>query len=169
LATATVVERGIVATLNEANPCLAKQLEESVQALKEVRVLLKKECNDRATRKPAVPSPDNYCWTHGYKIVKSHTSVNCMFPKNVHKREATKNNNTGGSQANKERLVGASSKNKSNFFEDWCTPPLLNHHDTVVVDLGFTGNYVLINAPCRNNTKYINPLRVRLPNGDTMD
>jgi hypothetical protein len=29
--------------------------------------------------------------------------------------------------------------------------------------------FLLINAPCRKKTKYINPLRVRLPNGTTMD
>jgi hypothetical protein len=65
LATSTLVDRGIVATLIDANSRLAKQLEESAQALKEIRALLKKELNDRATCKPFVPSPDSYCWTHG--------------------------------------------------------------------------------------------------------
>jgi hypothetical protein len=36
------------------------------------------------------------------------------------------------------------------------------------VDSGCTANFVLSNAPCRNKTKYISPLRVRLQNGDTM-
>jgi hypothetical protein len=38
-----VVDHGIVGTLTDANPCLAKQLEESDQELKEIRALLKKE------------------------------------------------------------------------------------------------------------------------------
>jgi hypothetical protein len=37
------------------------------------------------------------------------------------------------------------------------------------VDSGCTGNFLLSNAPCRNKTKHINPFRVRLPNGATMD
>jgi hypothetical protein len=96
LATATAVDCGIVATLADANSRLAKELEESAQALKEIRYLLKKEHNDRANRKPFAPSTDNYCWIHGYKISKMHTSVNCMFPTNGHKHDANKNNNTGG-------------------------------------------------------------------------
>jgi hypothetical protein len=37
------------------------------------------------------------------------------------------------------------------------------------VDSGCTGHFLLIDAPCRNEQKSINPLRVRLPNGATMD
>jgi hypothetical protein len=37
------------------------------------------------------------------------------------------------------------------------------------VGSGCTGHLLLINSPCRNNAKSVNPLRVRLPNGDTMD
>jgi hypothetical protein len=40
-----------VATLTEANARLVRQLEESVQALKEVKALLKKERSDRVARK----------------------------------------------------------------------------------------------------------------------
>jgi hypothetical protein len=92
-----------------------------------------------------------------------------MFTKTGHKKEATKNDNMGGSQANKELLVGATSKHKSEKFEDCRTPPLLQNHDTDIVDSGCTGHFLLINAPCRNKIKSKHPLRVRLPNGDTMD
>jgi hypothetical protein len=51
LSTATVVDRGIVANLTEANSCLTNQLEDSSQTLKEIRALLKKERNDRSSRK----------------------------------------------------------------------------------------------------------------------
>jgi hypothetical protein len=91
------------ATLTEANARLDKQLEESAQALKEVKALLKKEISDRVARKSLAPSVANYCWTHGYKIARNHTRMNCMFPKTGHKKEATKSDNMGGSQANKER------------------------------------------------------------------
>jgi hypothetical protein len=96
LETATAVDHDIVAALTDDNCGLAKQLEESVTALKEIRAMLKKEGNDRAARKLFANYPDNYCWTHGYNIFNSHSSVNCRFLKNDHKHEATKNNNMGG-------------------------------------------------------------------------
>jgi hypothetical protein len=102
LATATAVDRGMVVTLTEANPRLTKQLEDSSQYLKEIRALLKKERNDRSPRKTFAPPNDNYCWAHGYKIARNHTSENCLYPKTGNKREANKDNNLGGSQANKE-------------------------------------------------------------------
>jgi hypothetical protein len=43
LATATAVDRGVVAQLTEANSRLAKQLEYNATALKEIKALLKKE------------------------------------------------------------------------------------------------------------------------------
>jgi hypothetical protein len=91
-----------VETLTKANACLAKQLEESAQALKEVKSLLKKECSDRVARTPFALSVDNYCWSHGYKLARNHTSMNCLYPKTYHKKEGTKSNNMGGSQALKE-------------------------------------------------------------------
>jgi hypothetical protein len=101
LASATAVDRSIVATLTEGNDRLAKQFEESAQVLKEAKALLKKERSDRMARKLFAPSLSNYCWTHGYKIARNHTSKNCMFPKTGHKKEATKSDNMGGSQNNK--------------------------------------------------------------------
>jgi hypothetical protein len=50
-ATATDANRGSVTTLTDTNSRLAKQLEESAQALNEIRALLKKKHNYRATRK----------------------------------------------------------------------------------------------------------------------
>jgi hypothetical protein len=59
LASATAVDRSIMAKLTEANARLVKQLEDSDQSLKEVKVLLKKERGDRASHKPFAPSVDN--------------------------------------------------------------------------------------------------------------
>jgi hypothetical protein len=66
-------------------------------------------------------------------------------------------------------LVGAVLKRNIKKFQACRTPPLLQHQDTVIVDSGCTGHFLLINAPFHNKTKYINPLRVRLPNGSTME
>jgi hypothetical protein len=71
MATATAVDHGIVATFTDANSRLTKQLEENAQALTEIRALPKKESNDHNVTKPFAPSIDNYCWTHGYNILKT--------------------------------------------------------------------------------------------------
>jgi hypothetical protein len=88
LASATAVEQSIVATLTEANSRLAKQLEDSSQALKEVKALLKKERGDRVSHRPFAPSVDNYCWSHGYKLARNHTSMSCLHPKPGHKKRS---------------------------------------------------------------------------------
>jgi hypothetical protein len=61
------------------------------------------------------------------------------------------------------------SLNISEKFEDCCTPPILEHHETAIVDYGCTGHFLLINAPFQNKVKSQNHLRVHLPNGETMD
>jgi hypothetical protein len=55
------------------------------------------------------------------------------------------------------------------MFEVCRTPPLLKQHETVIVDSGCTGHFLLVNAPCLNKVKSRTPLTVRLQNGDTME
>jgi hypothetical protein len=102
LATATAADRGVVATLTEANARLVKQLEDNSNELRELKALIKKERFENRGQRSFNPSPNNYCWTHGYKVANTHTSLSCNFPKQGHKREATRADNMGGSQANKE-------------------------------------------------------------------
>jgi hypothetical protein len=102
LATATAADRGVVATLTEANAHLVKHLEDNSNELRELKALIKKERFEKGGQRSFNPSPNNYCWTHGYKVANTHTSLSCNFPKQGHKREATRADNMGGSQANKE-------------------------------------------------------------------
>jgi hypothetical protein len=102
LATETAVDRGVVATLTEANAHLAKQLEDNSNELRELNILFKKERTEKRGQPSFNPSPNNYCWNHGYKVANTHTRLSCNFPKQGHNREATRANNMGGSQANKE-------------------------------------------------------------------
>jgi hypothetical protein len=102
LATATAAERGVVATLTEANARLAKQLEDNSNELRELKALLKKKRTERRGQHSLNPSPNNYCWNRGYKVSNTHTSLSCNFPKQGHTREATRAENMGGIQANKE-------------------------------------------------------------------
>jgi hypothetical protein len=88
LATATAADRGVVATLTEANARLVKQLEDNSNELRELKALIKKERFEKLGQRSFNPSPNNYCWTHGYKVTNTHTSLSCNFPKQGHKREA---------------------------------------------------------------------------------
>jgi hypothetical protein len=127
LATATVSDRGVVETLIEANACLVKQLEVNSNDLRELKALIKKERFEKCGQRSFNPSPINYCWTHGYKVANTHTSLSCTFQKQGHKREATRADNIGGSQANKEWCSGATTLNNKSMFEACRTPHFLNH------------------------------------------
>jgi hypothetical protein len=102
LATATAADRGIVAALTQANSFLVKQLEENASELRELKTLLNQERRDRRGPRSSTSSESTYCWTHGYKVGKTHKSVTCNTRNPGHKAEATWADNMGGSQANKE-------------------------------------------------------------------
>jgi hypothetical protein len=102
LATATSADRGVVATLTEANTRLVKQLEDNSNKLRELKALINKGRFEKRGQRSFNPSPNNYFWTHGYKVANTQTSLSCNFPKQGHKREATRTDNVGDSQANKE-------------------------------------------------------------------
>jgi hypothetical protein len=102
LATATASDQGVVAALTQANACMAKQLEDNSNELRELNALLKKERSEKRGQSSFNPSPSNYCWTHGYKVGSTHTSLTCKLPRPVHKTEATRADNMGGSQATRE-------------------------------------------------------------------
>jgi hypothetical protein len=69
LATATASDRGVVAALTQANYRLAKQLEDNSSELRELKAFLNKERREKSGQRSFNPSPSNYCWTHGYKLV----------------------------------------------------------------------------------------------------
>jgi hypothetical protein len=102
LATATASDRGVVAALTQANARLVKQLEDNSNELRELKALIKKERTEKRGQRSFNPSPSNYCWTHGYKVGSTHPSLTYKLPKQGHKKEATRADNMGGSQANKE-------------------------------------------------------------------
>ena len=46
--------------------------------------------------------PNGYCWTHGYKVHKNHTSATCKRKAPGHQDAATRENPMGGSTKNKD-------------------------------------------------------------------
>ncbi len=51
-----------------------------------------------ATKKPC---PRNYCWTHGHRVSKHHTSATCANKAPGHRDDATASNTFGGSNKDK--------------------------------------------------------------------
>jgi hypothetical protein len=102
LATATAADRGVVAALTQADSRLVKQLEENASELRELKALLNQERREKRGPRSSTSSATTYCWTHGYKVGKTHTSLTCNTRNPGHKAEATRADNMGGSQANKE-------------------------------------------------------------------
>jgi hypothetical protein len=102
LATVTASDRGVVAALTQANSRLAKQLEDKYTKLRELRALLHKERREKRGKGTFSQSKVNYCCKHGYKVGNTHTSLTCKLPRPGHKSEATRADNMGGSQANRE-------------------------------------------------------------------
>jgi hypothetical protein len=102
LAGAIAADRGVVAALTQENSHGAKQLDDNSVELREHKALLHKERRDKRGQRSFNPYSSNYCWTHGYKVVSTHTSLTCKLPKPGHKSEATRADNMGGSQANRE-------------------------------------------------------------------
>jgi hypothetical protein len=102
LETATAADRGVVAALTQANSRLVKQLEENASELRELKALLNQERRDRRGPRDSTSSASTYCWTHGYKVGKTHTLLTCNTRNPGHKAEATRADNMGGSQDNKE-------------------------------------------------------------------
>jgi hypothetical protein len=102
LETATAADRGVVAALTQANACLAKHLEHNSSELRELKALLNQERREKWGPRGFNPSASNYCWTHGYKVGKMHTSRTCNTPTSGQQAEAACADNMGGSQANRE-------------------------------------------------------------------
>jgi hypothetical protein len=90
LATATASDRGVVAALTQANYRLVKKLEETASELRELKALLNQERREKRGPRGFNPSSSNYCWTHGYKVGKTHASITCNTHNPGHKSEATR-------------------------------------------------------------------------------
>jgi hypothetical protein len=106
LATATASDWGTVATLTTTNAKIANQREAAhalIAQLKSDIATLKSNIKPawQGQRPARTTNNDSYCWSHGYQVAKSHTSVTCNVRKNGHQEAATKINTMGGVQCGK--------------------------------------------------------------------
>jgi phage shock protein A len=74
LATATAADRGVVATLTEANARLVKQLEDNSNELWELKALIKKERVEKRGQRTFNPHPEIIVGRMGIKLA-THTKV----------------------------------------------------------------------------------------------
>jgi hypothetical protein len=107
LATATASDCGTVATLTTTNAKLATQLEAAhthIAQLKNEITTLKNKIKPawQGQRPVKTTNNDSYCWSHGYQVVKSHTSATCNMKKSGHQDAANNSSPMGGVQWGKE-------------------------------------------------------------------
>jgi uncharacterized protein (DUF2267 family) len=107
LATATASDRGTVATLTTTNDKLANQLEAAhtliAQLKSEIATLtIKIKPVWQGQRPTRTTNNDSYCWSHRYKVAKSHTSATCNVRRTGHQETAMKIDTMGGVQWGKE-------------------------------------------------------------------
>jgi hypothetical protein len=107
VATAMASDRGTVATLTTTNAKLATQLEAAhaqIAQLKNKIATLKNKIKPawKGQRPVKTTNNDSYCWSHGYKVAKSHRSATCNMKKSGHQDAANKRNIMGRVQWGKE-------------------------------------------------------------------
>jgi hypothetical protein len=104
LKTATAADRGVVAARTQANSRLAKQLEETSSELRELKAFLNQERREKRGPKSFNPSSSNYCWTHGYKVGKMHTSLTCNTPQ-TRPQSGGNSSREHGRQSGQQRMM----------------------------------------------------------------
>lgn len=118
LAMAATSDRDIVAQLTTSNAALSaanKSLTEQLQVQTSTFAALLTQASqsrngtdgnrdyeaERRKKYEAKLDPNGYCWTHGYRVVKGHTSANCSAKSFGHKDAATRHNIMAGNENNK--------------------------------------------------------------------
>lgn len=107
LAAAAASDREIVRILTSSNEQLTKQLAQKDKEISDLRKELARQGKNPGQQNPPAGrretgkrryNNNNYCWTHGFDCHPEHTSASCKNPGTGHIKEATKENNMGGSQ-----------------------------------------------------------------------
>jgi hypothetical protein len=110
LASAASNEKAILEQLITSNSSLAtsnSNLTREVKTLRDQLVAKSRSgiCRVAGSNDPNKrrgPDPDDYCWSHGYRVGHGHNGHTCSHPKEGHQPTAMRNNIMGGSVANKD-------------------------------------------------------------------
>jgi hypothetical protein len=100
LAMAATADKDLLSTLTTTDASLTGIIQEKDLMIATLRAQLR----GTNTANPATPAPNNaaktnYCWPHGTCVSKIHTSAACLYPKEGHKKEATRSIRMGGKDA----------------------------------------------------------------------
>lgn len=116
--------------------------------------------------------PIGYCWSHGYKVKRGHSSAKCPNRKPGHQDKATRANIMGGNT------------DKNDWIHPQCiiVPPNNNSHNksSAYMLTSCSNNYAILDSGATDhflhknpNTTHISqagytPITVTLPNGNTL-
>ena len=110
LATGIEQDRHTVSTLSADNVTLRQQLEALSTQLASLQANIPQNNSNPRHQQQSAPrtrrrfSNDNYCWSHGWDVSRTHDSTNCRHQKEGHKTEATRSNTMNGSDTHKNLL-----------------------------------------------------------------
>ena len=90
--TLTNVTNTLATSLQE----LSKQINDIKQFINNSNSSKENRPNNRSNSRPQTDN-GNYCWTHGYRVSKNHTSATCQNPAPGHQKDATRANTMNGS------------------------------------------------------------------------
>jgi hypothetical protein len=93
LSSAAESDRQSFAALVTNNNDLASKLTAAMADIKALQLT----ANNRNQPNPHRNKNTSYCWTHGFKVSRIHTSESCQHPAEGHQKAATRGNLMGGS------------------------------------------------------------------------
>jgi hypothetical protein len=107
LALAATSDKATVQQLTAANLALTTTVATLTATNKKLVDAAAKKKPGAGTGAAKTPDPDKavpggYCWTHGHRVKKSHTSATCTNRAEGHDEKATPKDTKGGSEANKD-------------------------------------------------------------------
>ena len=101
LALAATNDRTVLEQLTAANLALTTTVATLTATNKKLADKAKSGTPGAPAKSTRNPYPGNYCWTHGHRIGKDHTSATCGNKAAGHKDDATLSNTMGGSEKDK--------------------------------------------------------------------
>jgi hypothetical protein len=90
-------DKDLLSTLASTNATLTGQLATKDRLIANLQAHIRNAATN--TDRPNMQINTNYCWSNGTRVSRNHNSQNYRFPKDGHKKEATRKNKMGGKDA----------------------------------------------------------------------
>jgi hypothetical protein len=101
LSMAATSDKEMLLTLTNKNSTLTSQLSAKNKLIATLQAQLRNTSTNAPAHRPvtATDKHKRYCWTHGPRLSRNHSSDNCRDTEEGHKKEATRDNRMGGRDA----------------------------------------------------------------------